>query len=863
MPSRATDRPDPEALLARLQADEPTDKGRLKIFLGYAAGVGKTYAMLNAARGEQAEGTDVVVAYAETHGRVETDRLLEGLEVLPRQVVEYHNVQLREMDLDACLARKPKLALVDELAHTNAPGCRHAKRYQDVLELLDAGIDVYTTVNVQHLESLNDVVAKITGTRVRETVPDSVLERAHALALVDLPPQDLLDRLKSGRVYIPAQAQKAAENFFRPGNLIALRELALRRAADQVDDDMRSYMRRRSIQGPWAVRDRLLVAVGPSPFSERLVRSTRRLAGAMEAEWTALYVDSGAELTGEEKTRISRNLRLAETLGGSTAQVSGVSVPEAVMEYAREHNVTTVVVGKPLQRRWLRADLADELIRLSGDVDVFVISADSASAAPPRPVNLARARGWHYGAAALTVAVSTLLCWPLSYRLEPTNLVMPYLAAVVLTAYWFGRGPSMLASILSVLVFDFCFVPPFLTFAVSDGQYFVTFLGFLIVGLVVSTLTSRARDQARSANRREEQTAALYDLARDLGAAQDPGEIRRVVELHTSRQTRCKAWLVLPDADQQRLEFTGHPLDANQQAVADWTWRNGREAGLGTHTLPSATIVALPVGTKAAVLCLTGSVEEGTRRLLAAMLSQAALALERAHLLTTARQAEVVRTNESLQTALLNSVSHDLRIPLVSITGALSALSEEGVYQDQETRRNLLENARSEADRLNRLVSNLLNMTRLESGTVELHRQPCDLQDLVATTLPVLGLSVRLDLPDTLPLVSIDYLLIQQVLLNLLDNAVKYSPPGREIEVGAARQGEVVEVWVADRGPGVNAEEPIFDKFYRARGTLATGTGLGLSICQGLVQAHGGRIWVEPRAGGGSVFRFTIPVALP
>lgn len=832
-------RPNPDALLAL----QPTGKGRLKVFLGYCAGVGKTWAMLSAAHAEK----DAVVAYVETHGRAETDRLLEGLELVPMREVEYHNVNLREMDLDAVLARKPQLALVDELAHTNAPGSRHAKRYQDVLELLDAGIDVFTTVNIQHLESLNDVVARITGTRVRETVPDSVLERADSVALVDLPPEDLLERLQQGRVYVPAQAQRATENFFRVGNLSALRELALRQTAAQVDGQMRSYMRSRSIPGPWPVRDRLLVAVGPSPYSERLVRSTHRLASAMEAEWIALFVDTGSDFTGQERTRVSRTLRLVETLGGTTAQTAGVNVAEAVLAYAREHNVTTVVAGKPLRRRrWGRESLMDELIRLAGDLDVFVLSADTTrQSAPRRPLPGSPPR--NYLAAVLMVLAATLLCSPLSFYLQPVNLVMPFLGAVVLTAYGWGRGPSLLASVLSVLSFDFFFVPPYLTFAVSDGEYVLTFLGLLVVGLVVSTLTSRARDQARAANRREEQTAALYDLSRDLGQAQELSEIRRVVELHVGRQTGCRVWLILAD----QVEPT---LDSHQRAVADWTFRHGREAGLGTQTLPSATVLALPVG-KEGVLCLAGAVEDKT--LVRAMLSQAALALERSRLVENARQAERVRTHETLQTALLNSVSHDLRIPLVSITGALSALSEEGVYQDPETRRNLLENARSEADRLNRLVGNLLQVTRLESGFLELHREPCDLVDLISTTLPVLGLPerrpVRLDLPDGLPMVSADYLLVQQVLVNLLDNALKYSTG--EIEVGATMEGEV---WVADRGIGVPPGEPIFDKFYRVRGTGAPGTGLGLSICKGLVEAHGGTLRVEAREGGGSIFRFNL-----
>ena len=863
-------RPDPDTLLARLRVEEEEldAKGHLKIFLGYAAGVGKTYAMLCAAGREASAGRKVLVGLVETHDRPETRKLLESLEVLPRRRVKHREVALEEFDLDACLQRRPELALVDELAHSNAPGSRHHKRFQDVEELLEAGIDVYTTLNIQHVESLNDVVEQITGVRVRETLPDSVLERADSLALIDIPPEELLERLRQGNVYLGDKAGRAAQNFFRPGNLAALREMALRSAADQVDDDVRSYMRKRSIQGPWPVRDRLLVSVGPSPLSERLVRAARRLADSLDAEWLAVTVEGAEPLQPVARDRVAAHMRLAETLGATTARITGVSIAEAVMNYARQQNVTKIVAGKPLRsswRQWFHGDLVDRLIRQSGNIDVYVISGEASAGAPIPPLP-ARRVGWNrYFKAALAVLATTALGLLVRGRLAPTNLVMLYLGAVTGVAYQYGRGPGVLASTLGVALFDYVFVHPYYTMAVTDSEYFITFAGFLAIALVISGLTARAREQAAAACDREEQTVALLDLSRELSYTRGEEGICAAVARHLERHLKLKT--VVWVNNRRSMQEVG--LSESHRAVALWAEQHARPAGHGTDTLPEADFLCYPIvsATSHEVLALLGvpaspllTIEN--RRLLEAFARQSALAMERARLASQAHEAEVLKATEALQTALLNSISHDLRIPLVSITGALTALQEDERQPDKQS---LLENAISEADRLNRIVGNLLQITRIDAGAVKLNRQPHELHDLVVTTLrDWRSCRVELDLTQDLPLVEVDYVLIQQVLTNLLDNAQKFTPPGQPIVIGGRRAGEkFVEVRVTDKGPGIpeTDREAVFERFYRVQhGNQSGGTGLGLSICKGLVEAHGGRIWVETASPGASL-HFLLEVA--
>ncbi|WP_136526761.1 sensor histidine kinase [Geomonas ferrireducens] len=880
-----TSRPSPETLLKVAQAEEAqAAKGKLKIFLGYAAGVGKTYAMLQAAHERLHDGRDVVVGYVESHGRSETDLLLEGLEVVPRVQVEYLSVALPELDLDAVLARRPQIVLVDELAHTNAPGSRHPKRWQDVEEILSAGIDVYTTVNIQHFESLRDVVAQITGVVVRENVPDSILDQAVEIRLVDIPPEDLLQRLKEGKVYIPEKAAHAAENFFKPGNLMALRELSLRRAAARVDDQVRAYMESRSIPGPWPVAERILVCVSGSPFSETLIRTTRRLADDLKSTWHTVYVETpgaGKQLQ-ENRERVWKDLRLAESLGAQVATLTGASVPEALIDYARKNHVTKIVVGKPTKPRWrefLRTPLVDQMIRLSGSIDVYVVSIAPADAAKKEGV-LRRKRPPLSGflKSLLLVLAASLLCQPVHAFLAPTNLVMIYLLAVVLAALRLGRQEATFTAFLSVLAYDFFFVPPRFTFAVSDTQYLITFLALFVVGVVISTLVSQTRERAEAIRQREAQTATLYYLSRDLAAVSGLDAILDALVRNIEENLQAQVVVLLSEGERLEVQAAsgGFTLGAKEAAVADWAFRNRAPAGKGTDTLGSAKLLHLPLQTSGDVLGVIGirfrEEQEFTspecRRLVQAYAAQAALAVERAQFARQAEQAQILKARESLERALLNSVSHDLRTPLVTITGALGALREKGVALASEAKSDLLEAAWEEAGRLNRFVGNLLDMTRLESGALKVKESHTDVQDLVGCALAVLEphlgrRSVNIAVPSGLPPVRMDMVLMTQVLVNLLDNALKYSPPTSPVEVAADIVGNWLTLEVSDRGRGVPAGDlsHIFDKFYRVPVPEgAGGTGLGLSICRGIVEAHGGTIEAHNRSGGGLRVTVSLPV---
>lgn len=875
-------RPDPDELLKNLQAEEPT-RGKLKIFLGYAAGVGKTYAMLEAAHQRQQQGVDVVIGYIETHGRVDTEALVSGLEIVARRQVEYRDIKLPELNTDAVIKRNPQLVLVDEFAHTNAPGSRHPKRYMDVEDILDAGIDVYTTLNVQHLESMNDVVAQVTGVVVRETVPDRVLDEASEIEVIDLPPDELLNRLKEGKVYIPDQAKRAIEKFFRKGNLSALREMSLRRAAERVDNQMRNYMRTRAIQGPWAVAERLLVCVSPSPLSEKLVRTTRRLSDELNAEWFAVHVNltSKPELNSANVDRVAKTMQLAEELGARTRTLIGRSIPEAVLAYAKKHNVTKIVVGKPIRPRWmelLSGSIVDQLIYTSGDIDIYVINEQSELKHGKIPVDLHPHQPyWRYLVAVLMVAFTTIIGHLIHTNLEPANLVMLYLASTVAAAVYLGRGPALLTSFFGVLAFDFFLIPPYLTFAVSDTQYFVTFIGLFLVSLVVSTLTARTQEQAEAAIQREAHTSALYTLGKDLTSVTDLHQVAETVISHISNAFGRDAVIFLPENGKLKLfaATADYSPDANEMAVATWSFEHDQPAGLGTDTLPAASIRCQPLKTARGQIGVLGIhpkeagkfLSPDQRQTLYAFANQAALAVERASLAEQARQAELLQATEKLQTALLNSISHDLRTPLVSITGALSSLREESLNINQEDRNSLLETAYGEAERLNRLVGNLLNMTRLEANAIHLRLEPCDIQDAIGAALDQLEerlgkKPIVVNLPEGLPLVSLDFALFGQVLVNVIDNAVKYSPKDTQIDIDVSQTEKEISIEVSDRGIGIPEEdlEKIFDKFYRvSRPESINGTGLGLAICKGIIETIGGRIWAENREGGGTVIKITLP----
>ena len=881
-------RPDPDELLSRVQRDAQLEpRGRLKIFLGYAAGVGKTYAMLEAAQQRRQEDVDVVVGYVETHGRVETEARLAGLEVLPRKQGTYRGITLTELDVDAVLARRPQLVLVDELAHTNTPGSRHPKRYQDVEELLLAGIDVYTTLNIQHLESLNDVIAQITGITVHETIPDSVLDQVTEIELTDLPPDELLVRLQEGKVYVPEQAAQAIQNFFRKGNLTALRELTMRLAAKRVDDQMRDYMKTKAIPGPWAAAERLLVGISPHPLAERLVRSTYRLADELNTEWLAVYVETPghSRLSPEQRERVARTLLLAEELGGRSLTLPGRSVPEALLSYSREHNVTKIILGKPLRPRWkeiLFGSVVDELARTSGNIDIYITSIPGDQEPVHREAAWQVHRPWsRYLWAIFLLLAATGIGALFQHTISPTNLVMIYLLAVVVAAVYLGRGPSILVSLLSVLAFDFIFVPPYYTFAVSDTEYILTFIGLLGVGLVISELTARVRDQAEAAQRREAETSILYTLSRDLSTAEGLEAIVRAITDNVSQTFGREVVLFLPDSrgkESLRMidKSSDFILDENEIAVAAWSFKFGQIAGRGTDTLSGSTGRYIPLKTPRGTVGVLGvkpkdvsrQMTVDQRRLLETFSRQAALAIERAQLAEQAQEAQLLQATERLQTALLNSISHDLRTPLVSITGALSSLADGGSAMDTQIHQDLVETARDEADRMNRLVGNLLNMTRLEAGAMRVTKQPGDIQDAIGTALESLDESLRerkvsVEVDENIPLIPMDFVLVVQVLINLVDNALKFSELDSPVEIQARQDGKEISVSVSDRGVGIPTDDlaHIFDKFYRVeRPEKISGTGLGLSISRGIIEAHSGRIWAENRPGGGTTFTFCLPL---
>jgi two-component system, OmpR family, sensor histidine kinase KdpD len=884
-------RPDPDQLLSQNQNEEiAAIRGKLKIFLGYAAGVGKTYAMLEAAHQRKDEGVDVVVGCIETHQRAETEGLVAGLELIPRRQVEYLNVILPEMDVDTVLARHPTLALVDELAHTNAPGSRHPKRYQDVLELLNAGIDVYTTLNIQHLESLNDVVAQITGVQVRETIPDKVLDEASELELIDLPPDELIKRLGEGKVYIPEQASRALQKFFRKGNLTALREMTLRRAAERVDDQMRAYMHSSAISGPWAAGERILVCVSQSELGEKLVRSTRRLADELNANWFAIHVEppNHAVLPQDKRNQVTRSLQLAEELGAHTKVIpSGNSVSaiaETILAYARKHNITKIVVGKPIHPRWFdffRGSLVDELIYHSGVIDVYVVTSTESVRIPSEenPLTLHSPLSGYLWSIALT-ALSTLVGYFVGREISPTNLVMLYLLTVVVVAVYLGRGPSMLAALLGVLAFDFFFVPPFYTFAVNDTEYILTFIGLFIVGVVISALTVRAREQADAAQRREADTALLYSLSRELAAADSHETILKAMQTHLEASFGRDVAIYLPIGNSMRpvldADSLQPPPGETELSLAQWSYRHAEQSGSGTNTLPSAEPRFIPLQTSLHTIGVlsfkpldpASPLTPDQRRMLDAFASQAAQAVERVNLSEQTRQIKLLQAAEKLQNALLNSISHDLRTPLVSITGALTALEDSRQELSDAAQRNLIETAREEAERLNRLVGNLLDMTRLEAGALKVKEDAADIQDIIGASLGQMearlsSRSITVDIPDDIQIVRLDIVLVVHILNNLLDNALKYSPADSPLEISARQNPGEIEISVLDRGAGIPDEdlERVFDKFYRVqRPDQVVGTGLGLAICKGIVEAHGGRIWASARPGGGTIVTFALPV---
>jgi two-component system, OmpR family, sensor histidine kinase KdpD len=879
-------RPNPDELLNQLQKEVlDRQRGKLRLFLGYAAGVGKTYAMLRAAQQRKAEGVDVVVGLIETHGRTETEAMLAGLEVIPRRSVDYHGAHLAELDVDAVLARRPQVVLVDELAHSNAPGSLHPKRYLDVDDLLDVGMDVFTTLNVQHIESLNDIVTQITGVTIHEIIPDRVVDSASEIVLVDIPPEELLKRLEEGKVYIPDQAARALKMFFRKGNLSALREMSMRRAAETVEDQMRDYMRAKSIAGPWAAGERLMVCIGPGPAAERMVRAARRLAGELNCEWLALYVETPAHahLSTENRERIARALQHAEELGAKTVTKVGARLDQTVLAYARKHNITRIIVGKtssPAWKIWNQRSVVDQLLAQSGSIDVFVVSGEEEESPPALIHGWIPHRPWNrYALAVLLVAAAAGGGLLVQNVIAPTNLVMLFLLSVVIAGLYLGRGPAVLSASLSVLVFDYFFVPPSGTLAVSDSEYLITFAGLFAVGLVISQLAARLREQTDATEQRHEETSSLYGLSRDLAAAEGMDNILQAITNNIALTFDRDVVIFLPDLKGKLTPIActpNFPTGEKDQAIAEWAFEHAHVAGRGTDTLPAEQARYLPLKTARTIIgILAVQPHDPSKhlppegyRLLEAFASQAALAIERVQLAEQAQQSQILKATERLQSALLNSVSHDLRTPLVSITGALTSLDEQADALREEDRRSLILTAREEADRLNRLVGNLLSITRIESGAIYLHRQSEDIRDIINTARDQLGnrmegREINVRLPSEMPLIPVDFGLMVQVLVNILENAVKFSPPNSSIDIVVDYDDFTAHLEVADRGVGIPAEEveQVFEKFFRVPSAESTsGSGLGLSICKGIVEAHGGKIFAAQRMGGGTVVTVEMPL---
>jgi two-component system, OmpR family, sensor histidine kinase KdpD len=886
--AQSDSRPNPDELLVRIKDNETRSKrGRLKIFLGYAAGVGKTYTMLGFTRQRKIE-RDVVVAFVETHGRKETEALLEGLEIIPRKQVEYRGVILPEMDLDAVLARHPDLAIVDEFAHTNVPGSRHAKRYQDIEELLEAGIDVYTTLNIQHVESLRNVVAQITNVWMRETVPDSAVDLATDIELVDLPPDELLRRLREGKVYVPEQISSATAQFFRKGNLNALRELAMRTAAQHVDEQMRAYMEEKSIHGPWPTGERLLVWISPDNAGTNLVRSARRLAAQLGAEWFVVNIETPGSLNWSpgQRDAVAGSLQLAEKLGATVTTLQGQSVSEVLADYARSHNINRIVVGRIAYPRWqelLRGSGVNRIIRQNRDLDIYIIR----SKPEPRLVGKTRTlpptrRVRNFILALVLVGTATGLSALLHDVFDPTNLVMIYLLSTVIAAVYLGLGPSILVSILGVLVFDFLFIPPFLSFAVADFRFFFSLMSLLAVGVIISYLTEQFRRQTEAAWQRERQTAALYSLGRELAVSNDLESYVSAILKRTRGSIGNEAIIFLPDPKNKEIlkPYLDNPdtkINENDSAAALWAFQHRKIIGHGTDTLPNARARYFPMITArgiVGVLALLEPVETQEltleqERLMEAYADLSAVAIEGIILARETQNTEVLIASEKLQTALLNSISHDLRTPLVSIIGALSSLQEAKIKLDDSAVKKLVQVAREEAERLNRLITNLLDESRLEAGAIQINRQPSEVQDLVGAALEQLGEQssanqIKIDLPADLPFISVDSGLIVRALVNVLENAIKYSPSGSAIDIKGQQVGKAIKIEIADRGIGIPYQdlERVFDKFYRVhRPEKVTGTGLGLSIARGIIEAHGGHISAENRPDGGTIIGLSLLIS--
>jgi two-component system sensor histidine kinase KdpD len=886
-------RPSPEALLEAARREE-TRVGKLRIFVGAAPGVGKTYEMLQQARARKKDGYDVVIGVVETHGRKETEALLEGLEVVPRRRVQYKAQWLEEMDLDAVIARRPQIVLVDELAHTNAPGSRHPKRYLDVEELMSRGIDVYTTVNIQHIESLNDVVAQITHVRVRETVPDSVFDRAEAVELVDLTPDDLIQRLKEGKVYVPKQAERALTNFFSPANLTALRELALRRTAERVDEQLLAEMQARAIRGPWAAGERILVCISEDPRAAGLVRYAKRLADRLHGPWTALYVEGrrSLQLSEEQRDRIADMLRLAESLGGEAITIPSADrrIADDVIGYAQAHNVTQIIIGKSTRSRWfeiLHGSVVHDLVRRSGNISVHVIAGDTIIGEPTLKKSVRTQERAAYDIRPyLIVLVATAMALGVCIAIRPwffgiENVDLIFLTAVVAVAVRYGLLPSLFASVAASLCYNFFFMEPLYTFTIADPTNVAAFFFFIVMAVIVSNVAARVRTQAVMAMSRARTTESLYAFSRKLAGAGTLDDVLWAISYQTALMLKVRVLVLLPENGSIAVKV-GYPpedtLDAADLAAAKWSWESDRPAGRGSDTLPGAKRLFLPMHTGRGPVGVMGIdadkpgplLTPDQKRLLDALMDQAALAIERVRLVEDLDRAMRTAEADRLRSALLTSISHDLKTPLAAVLGAAGTLRSLSGALDEQTKADLVTTIIDESERLNRFIANLLDMTKLESGAVAPNAAPHDIGEVVGSALRRAGKilakhRVEVDLAKKLPMVEIDPVLFEQVLFNLLDNAAKYASPGSTIRVRSWQDGNGISLQVLDEGDGIPPGdlERIFDKFYRAQkgDQVRAGTGLGLAISRGFVEAmHGTIEAANLKDRTGAVFTIRLPL---
>jgi two-component system sensor histidine kinase KdpD len=885
-------RPSPEALLEAARREEG-HVGKLRIFVGAAPGVGKTYEMLQSARARLTDGCDVVVGVVETHGRRETEALLNGLEVIPRQRIEYKGQFLDEMDLDAIIARRPQIVLVDELAHTNAQGSRHPKRYLDVEELLSRGIDVYSTVNIQHIDSLNEVVAQITHIRVRETIPDSVFDRADAVELVDLTPDDLIQRLKEGKVYVPRQAERALEHFFTPANLTALRELALRRTAERVDEQLLTQMQAGAIPGPWAAGERILVCISEDPRAAGLVRYAKRLADRLHGPWTALYIEGRRSLqyTEEERDRVADTLRLAETLGGEAVTIPSADrrIADDVIGYAQAHNFTQIIIGKTSRSRWfeiMHGSVVHDLVRRAGNISVHVIAGDAAGdSIPKKTVRTAQETKSFdprpYLVSFFFVAIALGVGEALQPWVSIENVDLIFLTAVVIVAVRYGLLPSLVASVAASLCYNFFFLPPIYTFTITDPTNVAAFFFFIIMAVIVSNVAARVRTQAVAAMSRARTTESLYVFSRKLAGAGTLDDVLWATAYQTALMLNVRVVLLLPENGSIVVK-AGYPpedtLDAADLAAAKWAWESNRPAGRGSETLPGAKRLFLPLHTGRGGVAVVGldSDKSGPlltpdqRRLLDALMDQGALAIERVGLVEDLQRAKRAVEADRLRSALLTSISHDLKTPLAAVLGAAGTLRSLSGRMDDQSKADLLATIIDEAERLNRFIANLLDMTKLESGAVVPNTALHDIGEIVGSTLErtskiLAQHQVQVDLAKDLPMVQIDPVLFEQVLFNLLDNASKYAPLGTIVRIQSWRDRGWVGLQILDEGEGISPSdlENIFDKFYRARkiDQVRAGTGLGLAISRGFVEAMQGTISAANRTDRkGAVFTIKLPV---